>query len=105
MLNITNASKISGPDYVYQIWLPLFSKLFNINTPRQHGSLLPRSNRSSSGIPIRIVAGVDVESENNQEERSQEADAYGFIKTKIGWFSTDANTEFRTHTYSHESTW
>jgi len=80
----------------------LFSKLFNINTPRQHGLLLPRSDRS---LPIRIVAGGDVESENNQEERSQEADAYGFIKTKIDWFNTVANAEFRTHIYSHDLTW
>ncbi|CAO3674306.1 unnamed protein product [Rhizopus microsporus] len=31
MLNTTNFSKVSEEDYVYQIWLPLFSKLFNIN--------------------------------------------------------------------------
>jgi hypothetical protein len=31
MLNTTNALKVSERDYVYQIWLPLLSKLFNIN--------------------------------------------------------------------------
>ncbi|PHZ10754.1 uncharacterized protein RHIMIDRAFT_34190 [Rhizopus microsporus ATCC 52813] len=31
MLNTTNGPKVSEGDYVYQIWLPLFSKLFSIN--------------------------------------------------------------------------
>ncbi|KAG2201163.1 hypothetical protein INT46_007630 [Mucor plumbeus] len=31
MLNTINALKVSERDYVYQIWLPLLSKLFNIN--------------------------------------------------------------------------
>ncbi|KAI9485921.1 MAG: hypothetical protein EXX96DRAFT_604174 [Benjaminiella poitrasii] len=31
MLNTANALKISEGDYVYQVWLPLLSKLFNIN--------------------------------------------------------------------------
>ncbi|KAG2204295.1 hypothetical protein INT47_009337 [Mucor saturninus] len=31
MLNTRNTSKISERDYIYQIWLPLLSKLYNIN--------------------------------------------------------------------------
>ncbi|KAI7889040.1 uncharacterized protein EV154DRAFT_515649 [Mucor mucedo] len=31
MLDTRNASKISERDYIYQIWLPLLSKLYNIN--------------------------------------------------------------------------
>jgi hypothetical protein len=41
----------------------------------------------------------DDDGQDNQEECSQKADVYGFIKTKTGWFSTVANAEFTTHPY------
>ncbi|KAG2190477.1 hypothetical protein INT46_008898 [Mucor plumbeus] len=63
----------------------------------------PRSDRNLSRIPSHMISESGIESDDdgqdNQEECSQKADVYGFIKTKTGWFSTVANAEFTTHPY------
>lgn len=63
----------------------------------------PRSDRSLSRIPSHMVSESGIESDDDgqdkQEECTPKADVYGFIKTKTGWFSTVANTEFTTHPY------
>ncbi|KAG2204323.1 hypothetical protein INT47_009365 [Mucor saturninus] len=62
----------------------------------------PHADRSLSRIPSHIVFESGIESDDCQEDQdecSQIADVYGFIKTKTGWFSTVVDAEFTTHPF------
>ncbi|KAG1179359.1 hypothetical protein G6F70_001127 [Rhizopus microsporus] len=58
MLNTTNFSKVSEEDYVYQIWLPLFSKLFNIN--KSIVGIKTAIKISLNVVPNSTLAALDV---------------------------------------------